>query len=98
MQYLLRYQVQRHRSVTKSSITLLCVKNIFSFRSFIIRVQRKCKNPIKREKGEFILASEREDFIKSESNAKFAKIRIANLKPIYFIFITEVPSILSKDR
>ena len=36
--------------------------------------------------------------VQTEGNAKFAKIRIANLKPIYFIFITEVPPILSKDR
>ena len=35
--------------------------------------------------------------VQTESNAKFAKIRIANLKPIYFIFITEVQPILFKD-
>ena len=56
------------------------------------------KNPIKREKREFILFSEREDFIKTEYNAKFAKIRIANLKPIYFICIVEVQLILYKDN
>ena len=35
--------------------------------------------------------------VQTESNTKFAKIRIANLKPIYFIFITEVQPILFKD-
>ena len=35
--------------------------------------------------------------VQTEGNAKFAKIRIANLKPIYFIFITEVQPILFKD-
>ena len=35
--------------------------------------------------------------MQTESNAKFAKIRIANLKPIYFIFITEVQPVLFKD-
>ena len=31
-----------------------------------------------------IIIFEREDFIKIESNTKFAKIRIANLKPVHF--------------
>ena len=35
--------------------------------------------------------------VQTERNTKFAKIRIANLEPIYFIFITEVPPILFKD-
>ena len=43
------------------------------------------KNLIKRAKREFILTSEREDFIKIESTTKFAKIRIANLIPIHFV-------------
>ena len=36
--------------------------------------------------------------MQTEYNAKFAKIRIANLKPIYFICIVEVQLILYKDN
>ena len=43
------------------------------------------KNLIKREKNKLVCSSEREDFIKIESTTKFAKIRIANLRPVLLL-------------